>query len=119
MVKKKTTPSITETFEKLAAAPPQSTYVLRLYVAGNNPRSAQAIMNLREICEERLQGRYQLEVIDIYQQAALAKGEQIIAVPTLIKYLPLPLKRMIGDLSKTEKVIFGLDLREEEPKKNT
>ncbi len=116
MVKKKTTSSTTEAFEKLAAAPSTSTYILRLYVAGNSPRSAQAIMNIREICEERLKGRYQLEVIDIYQQSALAKGEQIIAVPTLIKYLPLPLKRIIGDLSKTDRVIFGLDLREQDGK---
>ena len=105
---------MTETFEKIAAEPPKSTYVLRLYVAGNNPNSTQAIMNIREICEDRLKGRYQLEVVDIYQQTALAKGEQIIAVPTLIKYLPLPLKRIIGDLSKTDRVIFGLDLREQD-----
>jgi circadian clock protein KaiB len=111
MSRKKTSPSTTETFEKLAASSPELTYVLRLYVAGNNPMSSQAIMNIREICEQRLKGRYQLEVIDIYQQTALAKGEQIIAVPTLIKYLPLPLKRIIGDLSKTDRVIFGLDLR--------
>ena len=101
----------TQKFEKLSAEMNNTTYILRLYVAGNTPKSAQAIINIREICETHLKGRYQLEVIDIYQQSALAKGEQIIAVPTLIKYLPLPLKRVIGDLSKTEQVIFGLDLR--------
>ncbi len=87
-------------------------YILRLYIAGNTPQSARAIVNIREICETHLKGRYQLEVIDIHQQAALAKGEQIIAVPTLIKYLPLPLKKIIGDLSKTDRVLFGLDIRE-------
>jgi circadian clock protein KaiB len=103
--------STTMKFEKLADEKPETTYLLRLYIAGNTSRSAQAVKNLREICETRLKGRYKLEVIDIYQQSGLAKGEQIIAVPTLIKYLPLPLKRIIGDLSKTEQVIFGLDLR--------
>ncbi len=103
--------SSTEKFEKLAAERDDSTYILRLYVAGNTAHSARAILNIREICETHLKGRYKLEVVDIYQQSALMKGEQIIAVPTLIKYLPLPLKRFIGDLSKTEDVIFGLDLR--------
>ena len=86
-------------------------YVLRLYVAGLNRISLRAIENLNKICEEHLQGRYELEVIDIYQQPVLAQGEQIIAVPTLIKKLPLPLRRFIGDLSQTEKIIVGLDLR--------
>jgi circadian clock protein KaiB len=89
-------------------------YVLRLYVAGLNRISLRAIENLNKICEEHLQGRYELEVIDIYQQPVLAQGEQIIAVPTLIKQLPLPLRRFIGDLSQTEKIIVGLDLK---PKK--
>jgi circadian clock protein KaiB len=104
----------TDKFEKLAAEAKDTTYILRLYIAGNTPQSARAIVNIREICESHLKGRYQLQVIDIYQQSALAKGEQIIAVPTLIKYLPLPLKRIIGDLSKTERVIFGLDLRKKD-----
>ncbi len=102
----------TAKFEKLAAQKPDTMYTLRLYVAGNTPRSADAIVNLRHICESHLHGRYKLEVIDIYQQPALARGEQIIAVPTLIKYLPLPLKKVIGDMTKSERVIFGLDLRE-------
>ncbi len=101
----------TERFEKLLVEQKNATYVLRLYVAGNTSKSAQAIINIKDICESRLKGRYMLEVIDIYQQASLVKGEQIIAAPTLIKYLPLPLKRVIGDLSKTERVIFGLDLK--------
>ncbi len=116
--------STTQLFEKLASEPPDSTYVLRLYVAGNTARSVQAITNIRKVCETSLNGRYKLEVIDIYQQTGLAKGEQIIAVPTLIKYLPLPLKKVVGDLSKTEKVLYGLDLRKldedspDEPKKS-
>ncbi len=101
----------TAKFEKLAVEDENATYVLRLYVAGNTSRSAEAIVNLREVCETHLKGRYQLEVIDIYQQPSLARGEQIIAVPTLIKYLPHPLKKIIGDLSKTERVVLGLDLR--------
>ncbi len=104
----------TAKFEKLAEQKPGTRYTLRLYVAGNTPRSADAIVNIRKICESHLQGRYELEVIDIYQQPTLARGEQIIAVPTLIKYLPLPLKKVIGDMSKSERVIFGLDLREKE-----
>ena len=78
------------------------------------PRSTKAIENIRKICEEHLKGRCDLEVIDIYQQPALAEGEQIIATPTLIKKLPLPLRRFIGDMSMTEKILLGLDLR---PKK--
>src|SRR4051812_8780638 len=86
-------------------------YVLKLYVSGSTPRSVKAIQNIKSICEEHLAGRYSLEVIDIYQQPALAKGEQIIAVPTLIKKLPTPLRMFIGDLTDTEKILFGLDLR--------
>jgi circadian clock protein KaiB len=86
-------------------------YVLRLYVAGLNNISLLAIENLKKICAENLEGHYELEVIDIYQQPVLAQGEQIIAVPTLIKQLPLPLRRFIGDLSQTEKILVGLDLK--------
>lgn len=86
-------------------------YILRLYIAGNTKKSADAIVSLRKVCEEHLSGRYQLEVIDIHQQPAVARGEQIIATPTLIKYLPLPLRRIIGDLSKTERIMIGLDLQ--------
>jgi circadian clock protein KaiB len=111
---KKQPQTTTEAFEQAIQKPDAANYLLRLYVAGNTPKSNQAIMNMRKICEERLQGHYQLEVIDIQQQPELAKGDQIIAVPTLIKKLPLPLRRMIGDLSETERVIVGLDLREVE-----
>ena len=86
-------------------------YVLKLYVTGMTPRSMRAIENVRAICEEHLQGRYELEVVDIYQQPVLAKGEQIVAAPTLIKKLPAPLRRIIGDLSNKERVLIGLDLR--------
>jgi circadian clock protein KaiB len=85
-------------------------YALRLYVTGMTARSAQAITNLQAICAEYLEGRYDLEVIDIYQQPLLTRGEQIIAAPTLIKKLPLPMRRLIGDLSDRERVIVGLDL---------
>jgi circadian clock protein KaiB len=85
--------------------------VLRLYVTGATPKSARAILNIKTICEEHLRGRYALEVIDVYQQPALAKGDQIIAVPTLIKKLPLPLRVFIGDMSRTDKILLGLDVR--------
>lgn len=88
-----------------------SKYILRLYVAGSTARSMAAISNLKIICDEKLAGRYSLEVIDLYQQPQLAAGHQIIAIPTLIKELPPPLRRIIGDLSDTEKVLVGLDLK--------
>jgi circadian clock protein KaiB len=87
--------------------------ILNLYVAGQSPKSVSAIANIKKICEEHLQGRYELEVVDLYQQPQLAMGEQIIAVPTLIRKLPPPLRRIIGDLSNTERVLAGLDLRSE------
>jgi circadian clock protein KaiB len=86
-------------------------YVLRLYVTGATSRSRRAIVNINDICSEHLQGKYDLEVIDIHQKPALAKDEQIVAAPTLIKQLPLPLRRIIGDLSDRESVLFGLDLK--------
>jgi circadian clock protein KaiB len=94
----------------LARTPPIDRYVLRLYVTGMTPRSARAVNNLRTICDEYLEGQYELEVIDIYQQPVLTKGEQIIAAPTLIKKLPLPMRRIIGDMSNRERVLVGLDL---------
>lgn len=87
-------------------------YVLKLYVAGMTPRSSAAVRTLTRICRERLKGRYSLEVIDIYRQPALAKDEQIIAVPTLIKVLPQPLRRLIGDMADEKSVLFGLDIKE-------
>ena len=93
---------------------PPPTYLLRLYVTGVTPNSVRALENIKRICEEHLHGRYQLEVIDLYQQPELAEGEQIIAAPTLIKQLPLPLRRIIGDMSSQERVLVGLDLRRSE-----
>jgi circadian clock protein KaiB len=86
-------------------------YVLRLYVAGTTSKSIRAVANIKEICETSLRNRYDLEVIDIYQQPVLVKGEQIIAAPTLVKQLPLPLRKFIGDMSNTERILVGLDLR--------
>ena len=97
-------------FEQAARTPHAERYVLRLYVTGLTPRSVRAVDNLRAICDEYLEGRYDLEVIDVYQQPILAKGEQIIAAPTLIKKLPLPMRRIIGDMSNRERVLLGLDL---------
>jgi len=91
---------------------PAEKCLLRLYVAGTTPQSTRAILNIQEICEEHLKGRYQLEVVDIYQRPQLAKDEQIIAVPTLVKRLPVPLRRLIGSFSDSERVLIGLDLRE-------
>jgi circadian clock protein KaiB len=98
--------------EAAVAAHASTHYVLRLYVTGATPRSARAISNIRKICEEHLEGHYDLEVIDISEHPALAEGEQIIAAPTLIKKLPLPLRRFIGDMSQTERILLGLDLRD-------
>jgi len=86
-------------------------YILRLYITGTTSRSALALENLKKICEEYLEGRYELEVIDLYQTPRLAIDEQIIAAPTLIKKLPLPFRRIIGDMSNVEKVLLGLDLK--------
>ncbi len=91
--------------------PSQAKYVLKLYVTGSTPRSQNAIYNLRKLLEEDLAGEYYLEVIDLYQQPSLAKGEQILGAPTLIKKLPLPIRRLVGDMSDRERVLFGLDLR--------
>jgi circadian clock protein KaiB len=101
----------TEGFEEFMKDMEPEKYVLRLYITGMTPNSKKAVENVKKICEEYLQGRYELEVIDIYQQPALAQGEQIVAAPTLIKKLPGPLRRLIGDMSNTEKVLVGLDLR--------
>jgi circadian clock protein KaiB len=91
--------------------PKSKEYVLRLYVAGTTSKSLRAVANIKEICETSLKNRYDLEVIDIYQQPVLTKGEQIIAAPTLVKQLPLPLRKFIGDMSDTERILVGLDLR--------
>ncbi len=96
--------------KRAANASPADRYVLRLYVTGLTSRSARAVKNLQAICDEYLAGRYDLEVIDIYQQPVLTRGEQIIAAPTLIKKLPLPMRRIIGDMSNRDRVLLGLDL---------
>jgi len=104
----------TKSFEKVIRKSLKKKYVLRLYVTGMTPKSTRAIQNIKKICDEELHGRCDLEVIDIYQRPVLAEGEQIIATPTLVKKLPLPLRRFIGDLSDTERIVLGLDLK---PKK--
>ena len=84
---------------------------LRLYVAGNTPNSITAFSNLQQICEEHMGGRYRIEIIDLFENPQLAQGDQIIAVPTLVRRLPTPIKKIIGDLSNTERVLVGLDLK--------
>src|SRR6476660_6969717 len=86
-------------------------YILKLYVAGQTPRSLQAFANLKRICEEHLAGEYRIEVIDLLKNPQLAKGDQILALPTLVRHLPEPVRKIIGDLSNTERVLVGLDLR--------
>jgi len=88
---------------------------LRLYVAGQTPKAVRAFSNLRKICEEHLQGRYSIEVIDLIENPALGSGDQILALPTLVRRLPAPIKKIIGDLSNTERVLVGLDLRPRRP----
>lgn len=105
----------TEAMEAAAAAHDRTRYVMRLYVTGPTPQSTRATANIRKICEEHLHGRYELEVVDICQNPSLARGEQIVAAPTLVKMLPLPLRRFIGDLSQTERLLIGLDLRKRLP----
>ena len=90
----------------------EETYLLRLYVAGQTPKSILAFRNLKQICEEHLHGRYEIEVIDLIENPQLAQGDQILAVPTLVRRLPEPIKKIIGDLSNTDRVLVGLDLQE-------
>lgn len=108
------TPDTTARFEAAVSAP-QAEYVLRLYTVGATPAAQRAIRNLRKICEEELQGRYSLEVIDISEHPVLAETEQIIAAPTLVKSLPVPVARLVGDLSDRERVLLGLDLIRRRP----
>lgn len=105
----------TGAFERSLKKSEKEHYLLRLYVTGATPKSLQAIDNIKRICEEHLKGRYTLEVVDVYQQPVLAKGEQIIAAPTLIKFLPTPLRRFIGDMANTDRILLGLDLRPAKP----
>ena len=90
----------------------QETFDLRLYVAGQTPKALRAFDNLRKICDEHLAGRYRIEVIDLLENPTLGQGDQILALPTLVRRLPTPIKKIIGDLSNTERVLVGLDLRE-------
>jgi circadian clock protein KaiB len=101
----------TEEYEAALAHRREDTYVLRLYVTGSTPQSLRAITTLRRLCERHLAGRYDLEVIDIYQQPERAEAADIVAAPTLIKQLPPPLRRFVGDLSSEERLLVGLDLR--------
>ncbi|HTU66655.1 MAG TPA: circadian clock KaiB family protein [Steroidobacteraceae bacterium] len=92
-------------------SPATDKWDLRLYVAGQTPKAGRAFANLRKICEEHLAGRYSIEVIDLVENPALGRGDQILALPTLVRKLPTPIKKIIGDLSNTERVLVGLDLR--------
>lgn len=92
----------------------QATYVLRLYISRSTLKSQRAVVNIKRVCEEHLKGRYDLEVIDIHRHPNLARDEQIVAVPTLIKRLPIPLRRLVGDMSDLNRVLLGLDLRRRE-----
>lgn len=94
---------------------PVEVWELRLYVAGQSPKSVAAFANLKKICEEHLRGRYQIEVIDLLQHPQLAAGDQIVALPTLVRKLPEPLRRIVGDLSDTERALVGLQLRPHKP----
>ena len=92
---------------------PDGTYHLRLYVAGQSPKSVRAVENLRRVCEDYLPGRYTIELVDLMENPQLARADEIIAVPTLVRKLPEPIRRIIGDLSNTEKVLIGLQLDED------
>jgi circadian clock protein KaiB len=93
------------------ADPTPETQILRLYIAGQTPRSIKAFANLKKLCEEHLTGKYRIEVIDLIQNPQLAAGDQILAVPTLVRRLPEPVRKIIGDLSNTDRVLVGLDVR--------
>ena len=112
---KKKTKSRTRKTKPTPVEAGRSTYLLRLYVNDSTATSERAVVNLKRVCEEHLHGRYDLEIIDIHKQAKLARDEQIVAVPTLIKRLPAPLQRLVGDMSDLNKVLVGLDLRIQEP----
>ena len=99
------------------STPDREWWELRLYVAGQTPRSVEALANLKRICEEHLHGRYRIEVVDLLVNPALARGDQILAVPTLVRQLPAPVKKIIGDFSNIERVLVGLDLRPIRPVK--
>jgi len=95
----------------------QERWILRLYVAGNTARGSCALRNLEQLCEEHLAGRYRIEVVDLLKEPQLARGDQIVALPTLVRRLPPPMKKIIGDLSNQERLLVGLDLRREAPRR--
>jgi circadian clock protein KaiB len=95
---------------RLSGPPQDCKYILRLYVAGSTPKSSRAITNLKAICEAHLKGRYDLTVVDLYQEQRRAGEDQIVVAPTLVRHFPLPFRRMIGDLSQTDRVLAALDL---------
>ena len=103
-------PTLVE-FEKIVAELVRPNYLFRLYVSGTSARSSLAIANVRRICDQYLAGHYELEVVDVYQQPAATKEAQVVALPTLIKELPLPTRRFVGDMSDTERIVIGLNLR--------
>nr|WP_320162426.1 circadian clock KaiB family protein [uncultured Methanoregula sp.] len=109
-VAKREQADVTADFERALAEKETGMYVLRLYIAGNNFRSQAAVENVKKICEEYLPGRYELEVIDIYQDHSKNVVDLVLAAPTLIKNLPLPLRKIVGDMTRKEKVLIGLDL---------
>ena len=102
--------------ERAGGKPPKAKWELRLYVAGQTAKSLVAFANLKRICEEHLAGEYHIEVVDLVKNPQLAKGDQILALPTLVRKLPEPVRKIIGDLSNTERVLVGLDLRARTPK---
>lgn len=103
--------------ENACASVSHEKYVLRLVIAGTTPRSSEAVASLTDICETYLPGRYELEVIDIFQQPELAEGLQVVAAPTLLKQLPLPLRKLVGDLSRIDRILLALGLPAESPRK--
>jgi circadian clock protein KaiB len=103
--------TITRLSEDAAATPSESAYALRLYIAGPSPKSVLAFSNLKKICDEHLAGRHEIEIVDLLQNPHLARDHQILVVPTLVRRLPAPIKKISGDLSDTERVLSGLDLR--------
>ncbi len=109
--KRSSTPVANRSAARKAERAASSEYLLRLYVAGQTPKSLQAFANLKAICETHLQGRYRIEVVDLLQNPALARGDQILALPAVVRQLPPPVKKIIGDFSNAERVLVGLDLR--------